>query len=339
MTKKINFLLTMPFPNELVDRIRTAFPNIQVTQRPAKTPQDIPNSVWENTEILYTNHVIPTEVRAPNLRWIQFHWAGVESLLDSSILQSGKVVATSLSGAHTPQMGEYILMMLLALGHKLPKLVANQNDHNWPEDRWEQFLPFELRGSTVGIVGYGSIGRETARLLHAFDVTVLATKRNLMQPEDDGYTPSGMGDPKNEYVRRLYPSQTLKEMLKVCDFVVVAVPLTPENKALIGPEEFEAMKTGAFLVDVSRGGIVDQEALAEAILSKKIAGAALDVFPEEPLPKESPLWDFPNCFITPHISGVTPHYDGRAVELFITNLERYLKGQKLYNQVDIERGY
>jgi len=329
----------MPFPSELVDQIKTTFPDIQVTQRPAKSPKDIPDSIWEQTEILYTNYVIPTAEQAPKLKWIQLHWAGVERFLEVPIIQTRDVIVTNLSGAHAVQMGEYILMMLLALGHQLPKLIDNQKAHDWPEDRWAKFIPFELRGSTVGIVGYGSIGRETARLLNSFDVTVLATKRNLMQPEDEGYTQSGMGDPQNHYVRRLYPPLALKEMLKLCDFVVVAVPLTPETRGMIGVEEIEAMKPGAFLVDVSRGGIVDHQALAEAIKNGKIGGASLDVFSEEPLPKNSPLWDLPKCFITPHISGITSQYDKRAIELFITNLKRYMNGEAVFNQVDIEKGY
>jgi len=128
-------------------------------------------------------------------------------------------------------------------------------------------------------------------------------------------------------------------MVKECDFVVVAVPLTPETQGLIGQEVLEAMKPNAFLVDVSRGGVVDQAALIEALQDKKIAGAGLDVFPEEPPPADNPLWKMPNVIITQHMAGVTPRYDERAIAFFAENLKRYLAGEPLYNQIDLEKGY
>ncbi len=230
-------------------------------------------------------------------------------------------------------------MMLLALGHRLPALVENQRQKGWPKDRWHRFLPVELNASTVGIVGYGSLGRETARLLHAFGAQVLATKRDARHPEDDGYAPPGHGDPEGRCVRRLYPAEALLHMLPECDFVVVTVPLTPATRGLIGREAFAAMKPGAYLVDVSRGGVVDHDALVEALRSGHLAGAALDVFPTEPLPPDSPLWEMPNVLLTPHIAGATAFYDQRAVALFAENLRRYLTGKPLLNRVDPQRGY
>jgi phosphoglycerate dehydrogenase-like enzyme len=160
-----------------------------------------------------------------------------------------------------------------------------------------------------------------------------------MHPEDRGYVPEGMGDPEGEFTRRLYPPEALRSMVHECDFVVVTVPLTPATRNLVDASVISAMRSTAFLVDVSRGGIVDHAALISALQNRKIAGAALDVFPEEPLPADSPLWKLNNVILTPHISGNTPYYDERAVELFAENLHRYLAGLPLYNRIQLDMGY
>lgn len=339
MNDPIKVLITLPFPEEIVSPLKEVSPRLEINIRKAKQPDDIPDRMWEKTDILYTNYVLPSPDQAPNLRWIQFHWAGVDHILDNPLLTQRNLVATTLSGAAASQMAEYIVRMLLALGGKLPDLFAHQARSKWPEDRWQRFLPRELRTSTVGIVGYGSIGRQVARLLAPFGAFVVATKRDAMHPEDHGYIPEGMGDTEGDFVHRLYPSAALGSMLKECDFVVVTVPKTPETENLISDNELEALKPTCYLIDVSRGGIVDHTALINALEQKKIAGAALDVFPEEPLAEDSPLWKLPNVIITPHISGATQFYDERAMTLFATNLGRYLAGQQLYNRIDLNRGY
>jgi phosphoglycerate dehydrogenase-like enzyme len=218
-------------------------------------------------------------------------------------------------------------------------MFAAQKRGEWPKDRWERFNPRELRDSTVGIVGYGSIGRQVARLLQPFGARVLAVKRDVMRPEDTGYTPEGWGDPEGDMVLRLYPPEALRSMFKECDFVVVAAPLTPQTRGMVNAEALSALRPTAFLVDVSRGGVVDHTALLAALRDRKIAGAALDVYPEEPLPPESPLWKLSNVILTPHISGNTPYYDDRAIALFAENLRRYLGGAPLLNRFISDRGY
>jgi len=339
MTHPVHVLITVPFSDATVARLREVSPRLSITLLKASKPEDIPTELWEQVEILYTNRVLPDPDQAPRLRWIQFHWAGVEHVIDDPLLAKPDVVATSLSGASASQMAEYVLMMLLSLGHRLPDLLAAQKRVEWPRDRWERFAPLELRQSVVGIVGYGSIGRQVARLLQPFGATVLATKRDVRHPEDKEYTPEEMGDPSGALVQRLYPAEALCSMLKECDFVVITVPKTPATVGLISAQELATFKPTAFLIDVSRGGIVDQEALIHALRERKIAGAALDVFPEEPLPPTSPLWKFANLIITPHISGNTLQYDQRAADLFAINLLRYLTGQPLYNRIEPERGY
>lgn len=339
MNEPVEVLITQPFPERLLDQLRAVSPRLQITVRRVRKPEEIPPDIWAKTEVLYTGTVLPAPESVPNLHWIQFHWAGVDHAIDAPILSKPGLLATTLSGAAASQVAEYILMMFLALGHRLPETMAFQRRAEWPKDRWERFSPLELRGSIAGIVGYGSIGRQVARLLQPFGTTVLATKRDLMHPEDNDYTPEGMGDPGGDLVHRLYPSQALRSMLKECDFIAVTVPKTQDTLRLIKAEELAVMKPTAYLVDVSRGGIVDHAALIAALRDKRLAGAALDVFPEEPLPADSPLWKLPNVILTPHISGITPHYDERAAAMFAQNLQRYLANQPLFNRINPKEQY
>ena len=339
MSRNTHVLVTVPFEEKLINSLRAVSSHLEISTYKARSADDIPIEVWRQVNVLYSGGLLPSLEQAPNLKWIQLHFAGNDRLMSEPILRQEGIITTTLSGAHTPQMGEYVLMMLLALGHKLPDMLVSKEKADWPRDRFERFLPVELRGSTVGIVGYGSIGRAVARVLQPFDVTILASKWNAMQPQDSGYSQEGLSDPAGDLPRRIYPFQAIKSMLQECDFLVVAVPLTPETQGLIGGEELAALKPGAFLVDVSRGGVIDHIALIRALKDKRIAGAALDVFPEEPLPKDSPLWKLPNVIISPHISGNSPFYDQRAIALFTENLRRYLAGEPLHNQFDPERGY
>jgi phosphoglycerate dehydrogenase-like enzyme len=339
MTTPVEVLITLPFSDELVNQLRGVSPRLKFTTTKARKNDEVPDEVWSRVEVLYTNNVIPTPEQAPQLRWIQFHWAGIDHVIDAPILNKPDVVATTLSGAAASKLAEYAVLMMLALGHQLPALISNQMKAEWPRDRWERFAPQELSESTVGIIGYGSIGRQIARLLHTFGATILATKRDPMHPEDTGYIPDDQGDPSGDLVRRLYPPQAIRSMFRECDFVVITVPLTSETRKLIGAEELAALKANAYLIDISRGGIIDQTALLSALKDNRIAGAALDVFSEEPLPSDHPLWKLPNVIITPHISGITPYYDQRALALFTENLQRYLEGSPLHNQLNRQRGY
>jgi phosphoglycerate dehydrogenase-like enzyme len=335
----INVLITLPFPEELLDQIKQVSSRIHLMPTPARNVDEINADTWKQVEVLYTDRILPAPEAAPKLNWVQFHYAGIDHATGNPLLQHHEIDFTSLSGAAAPQVAEYALMMLLALGHRMPELHINQSKAGWPPDRWERYKPHELRGSTVGILGYGSIGRELARMLQPLDVRILAAKRDAMHPQDNNYIPEGLGDPEGALFDRLYPYQAIKSMLKECDFVLVCVPLTPETRGLIGEEELGALKPTAFIVDVSRGGIIQPQALLNALQDKKIAGAALDVFAEEPLPPTSPFWKLPNVLISPHISGISFHYDQRAVDLFCENLKRYVAGSPLYNKFDPDLGY
>ena len=312
MSEQIEVLVTLPFSEDNIRQLQDVSPRLHIRVIKARKVEEIDPEVWKTVEVLYTNRVLPAIEQAPELKWIQFHWAGIDHAVMTPILSKPGLTATSLSGAAASQVAEYIVGMMLALGRRLPELLALQRLGEWPRERWERFSPRELRESTVGIVGYGSIGRQTARLLQPFGATVLAAKRDVMHPEDLDYAPEGMGDPQGDLIHRLYPIQALRSMLKVCDFVAVTLPLTPETRGLIGAPELASLKPSAFLIDTSRGGVVDHAALLPILRDRKIAGAALDVFPEEPLPADSPFWRLSNAILTPHISGNTPDYDGRS---------------------------
>lgn len=339
MAKSMEVLVTIPFNEAQQLQIREAAHGIRVKFAPARHVEDIPDEIWNKVEILYTDRVLPAVEQAPLLRWVQFHYAGIDFALDAPLLQRPGLLTSNLSGSASSQVAEYILWMLLAFGHQFHALTANQAARDWPADRWELFAPRELRGSTVCLVGYGSIGRQVARLLQPFNARVLAVKRDAMHPEDTGYTPDGMGDPSGDYFTRLYPTQALKSVLKESDFIVICVPLTTETKHLIGEEELAVCKPSAILVNISRGEIVDETALLLALQEKRLSGAALDVFTHEPLLPDNPLWGLPNVVITPHIAGISCEYNQRAASLFAENLDRYARGLTPLNLVKLEVGY
>jgi len=338
-TAPVDVLITVPFSDAILDELSAISPRLRFHSYTAKRPEDIPADAWQKAEILYTDQVLPAPEQVPNLRWIQFHWAGVDFALDAPLLKKPEIAATTLSGAAAPQMAEFVLTMMLALGHHLPHFAASQQKAEWPKGSSERLRPLELRGSTVGLVGYGSICRELARLIQPFHATILATKRDVMRPQDTGYMAEGLGDPEGNLFNRLYPIQALRSMLKECDFVVVALPLNDSTRGLITAADLAVMKPHAMLVDVGRGGIIDTAALISLLQEKKIGGAALDVFEEEPLPANSPFWKLPNTIITPHIAGISQYYNQRAADLFAENLKRYLSGDALQNRFDPQQGY
>ena len=213
--KAIEVLITVPFSEEHIAVLSEVSPNIQINNRVVSHPEEIPDEVWEQVEILYTRQVLPTPDQAPNLRWIQFHYAGVDHALAAPILQNPDLVATSLSGAAAPQVAEHALTLMLALGHHLPEILNLQHQATWSHERWKEVPPQELSFSTVGIVGYGSIGRRLAQLLQPFGATVLASKRDAMHPEDSGYTFEDVGDPTGDESRPKGPElQGRKEILR-----------------------------------------------------------------------------------------------------------------------------
>lgn len=338
MPDKFNVLVTKPFPNDLMERLHSVSPRLSITRHAAEDPADLPASVSE-VDVLYTARALPLPEDAPHLKWVQLHNAGIDHVADHPLLTVGDVAITTTSGIHAVNMAEYVFGQILAVGHRLRHMLEDKAKAHWPEDRWARYLPRELRGATLGIVGYGSVGRQVARLADAFGMVVLAIKHDLRHLAQEGYVLPGTGDPGADIPTRIYPIAALHSFLRECDYVVIAVPLTSATYHLIDAAALDAMKPTAMLINVARGEIVDESALIDALEKGKIAWAALDVFAEEPLPAESPLWALPNALISPHVSGITPQYDERAVDLFAENLRRFVVGEPLLNVVDRERGY
>ena len=336
--KNIEILSTIPLSEAQMERIRNVNKLVRLTVVKYRDGEVASPEQWHKTEVLFTGgRNVPAVQDVQNLRWVHVAFAGVDALVNTPLMRQPNVTVTSSSGVMISQMGEYVVMALLMLGHKAHEIFRLQKDAKWGESK--DMTPVELRGSTVGIVGYGSVGREIARRLHPFNVTVLAAKRDATKPEDKGFTPDGLGDPHGDYFDRLYPIEALKGMLSQCDFVVLAIPLTEETRNLFTTEVFNAMKPGAFLVNVARGEVINDLALEQALKSGQVGGAVLDVFAQEPLPSDSPLWNLKNVIITPHVSGLSSHYMDDMVALFCENLSRYIEGQALHNVIDAEKGY
>jgi phosphoglycerate dehydrogenase-like enzyme len=329
-------LVTMPFSDAQLDRIRGASPVLTVARGDPATAD------YGETEVLYAATPPPDVARAPHLRWVQLHMAGINTLERHPLYRETDIPLTTTSGVHAATVAEYAITVLLALAHRVPRMIAWHARKTWPPDaeRWPLFVPTELRGAVLGVIGYGSIGRELARLAtSAFGMTVLACKRDPAVRTDSGYGVPGTGDPEGLLPADWYGPAELPRMLPRCDAVVLCAPLTAETRRLIDRAAIRTMKPTAYFVNVGRGATVDEVALAEALASRRIAGAAIDVFAEEPPPAGHPFYDLDNVILSPHVSGFLPSYDDRCAELFAENLRRYLAGAPLLNLVDRALGY
>ena len=338
--KTVEVLNTLRFSDELLDQMRAVSPRLHIHQRTCHNADEVGAALADHpeAEILYSFHLPQDALEiAPQMRWLQLHSAGINHILDHPIMY-GEVAITTVSGIHATPIAEYVFASLLAHRWLVPTWTECQREARWPSGRWSLYARPELRDSTLGIVGYGSIGREVGRLGRAFGMRVLALRRSSGRAKE-GYATEHTGDGDGSIPERFFAPDELHEMLSECDYVVVALPLTPDTKHLIGEAELRAMKSSAYLVNIARGPIVDEQALIRALGEGGIAGAGLDVFEREPLPDDSPLWSMDNVLISPHVAGFTPRYDERAAALFAENLERYLSSQPLLNLVDKTRGY
>lgn len=263
---------------------------------------------------------------ALRLRWIQVTAASVNTLLFPELVESS-VIVTNGRGLHAVSMAEHTLGVILSFVRKLHLARDAQRERRWIQDALlVEAPPFgELAGGTIGLVGFGAIGWAIAERARALGLEVLAVRRHPAVDPAPAHAQWG--------VDRLY------ELIGRSDWLVLAAPLTPETRGMIGGAEIARMRSGAVLINLGRGALVDEAALVRALKSGRIAGAALDVFVEEPLPEASPLWSMPQVIATPHISGLGPRYWERATDLFRRNLHAYLDGRPLENVVDKRAGY
>lgn len=338
MKEPIKVLCTLRFTDSQLDKLRAVSSRLVVEQKTCRSDADVAAALDPDVQVLYAVHGGFPLDKAPRLRWVQLHTAGADHVVGTPLWQS-EIPITTLSGIHVVPIAEYVFASMLAFSHHVPRMLYYQHRAEWPKDRWTKFVPGELRGQTLGIVGYGSIGREVARLAKAFGMRVLAMKRDLSDLRDRGWTLPGTGDPEGRLPEQYFGPEALHDLLAESDFVVVTVPLTTATRHLIGADELRVMKPTAYLVNVARGEVIDQAALVRALREGQISGAGLDVFDPEPLPADSPLWHLDNVILSPHISGFTPHYDDWATDLFADNLRRWLAGDTLLNLVDRQHEY
>jgi phosphoglycerate dehydrogenase-like enzyme len=265
---------------------------------------------------------------APRLRWLSSWAAGVERAARPALLARG-IALTSASGVHGPNIAEQLLAMILMFTRALPRLHRAQLARRWERNFASRADgPGELTGKTVLIVGLGRIGEALAARARPFGVRLVAVKHDPSTRHDAGVA-----------VDELVGMAALDDVLGRADHVCLTVPLTPDTQHLIDARRLALLRPTAYLYNISRGPVIDQAALVEALRAGRLAGAGLDVFEHEPLPDDSPLWDLDNVILTPHTAGFTPHYFERAAALFADNLDRYLSGQPLRNAYDPARGY
>jgi phosphoglycerate dehydrogenase-like enzyme len=295
------------------------------------TSQEELNELLPETEILCA-FTVPTNwpELAPNLRWLQFPGAGVDGLRSSGLLDpQSHVLVTTASGIHATTISEYVFGSMLMFNWKWPQMVRLQDGHVWANSSgWYNLGGRELGDATLGVVGMGNIGRRIAQLGQAFGMRVVGIRR--------AFTQDHANDPD---LAQSYPPERLQEMLGQCDYVVISVPLTAETEHLIGEAELRAMKPNAYLVNIARGHVVDEQALVKALREGWIGGAGLDVAEVEPLPSNSPLYGMSNVILTPHVAGISVHYEQRLAQVFADNLRRYRAGEPLLNRFDPARGY
>jgi phosphoglycerate dehydrogenase-like enzyme len=278
-------------------------------------------------------------IKAPQLKWIHLMSAGVEHALAAGVFENPRLMLTNSSGIHGTTIGEYILASMLAYAHRIYLPLRAQLRHEWLPNRNFMRTASDLRGKSVGIIGYGSIGRETARLAQAFGMEVFALKRNPHDRADPGWCAAGVGDPQGVIPKRWFGPDQRAELAAISDYIVVTLPLTPDTRHFLGAREFAAAKPGAYVVNVGRGEVIDQQAMIEALKSGTLGGAGLDVTTPEPLDAESPLWDIENVLLTPHISGAKQGYNDEACAVFVENLRRFVAGRPMLNLVDRSQGY
>jgi phosphoglycerate dehydrogenase-like enzyme len=258
----------------------------------------------------------------PRLGWVQSWSAGVDGFIANPELKEKPVIITNTLGIHKEQLTEHIFAMILAWSRKFPKVFANQKKHEWLKII-DVDVPV-IAGKTMLILGYGSIGEYCAIVSLSFGMKVIGLRRN---------SSAAVPGIRVETVDKLHT------LLPEADFVLNILPFTQDTRNIIGQEEFSLMKQSGVYVNVGRGATTDEATLIEALRKGQIAGALLDVTVEDPLPKDSPLWDMDNVILTPHYAGLRPDYSSKAMEITMENLGRYNRGEALVNQIDKNAGY
>lgn len=322
----MKLLITVPWDETQLLRVKQTFPSVEITIELAEAR--VLQAVGD-AEVVFGDLSRDAFLAAKKVRWIQCHGAGVNKLVAIPELIASDVTITNTSGAHAPTIAEHFFGTLISLTRKLPELYAAQQREEWIDwSEWTEKIgnrPIGLLGLTLGVIGLGNIGKAIAERAAAFQMKIIAVDiRDVAKPP---------------YLDELWELDNLPQLLKQADVVVVTVPGTPETIGLLNSEALSLMKSTAYLGVVSRGGVVDEDTLASMLVEGRLAGAALDVFKLEPLRGDSPLWKAPNLILTPHCSGKSEYTNAAATSIFMENLERYLAGNPLVNQINKELGF
>jgi phosphoglycerate dehydrogenase-like enzyme len=332
---------------ELVGEIRRADPAVRVLHDPAliappRYPADHHGGPFERTEaqearwrdllaeatVLFDfdrTHLADLPEMAPNVRWIQATSAGIGQFVrrHGYARRMPHTVFTTASGVHAQPLAEFALLAMLMHVRRILHVVRAQSQRTWA-----RFAGTDLEGRTVVVVGLGRIGRDVARRARAFGMRAIAVKRS------PGGSDADRGD-----IDEVHGPEALRALLPGADFLVLVAPHTDETEGMIGAGELAALPRGAAVVNIGRGALVDETALVEALRSGHLGGAYLDVFAEEPLPADSPLWAMPNVLVSPHSASTSDRENRRITDLFLDNLRRWLDGRPLRNVLDPELLY
>lgn len=332
----MKILFNMPFKlsDEQRSTLQATWPGLELVV--VKEPD--PEKLDGTDVVVLVSELVPKQLESwTQLRWVQLLSAGSNQLNDHPIWEK-PVLATNASGIHGVPIAQYITVTWLMMIHRMTALLEFKPSRTWPARA--TLANTVVRGMTVGVIGYGAIGRESARQLNALGMRVLCLKRDPDDRAHRGYNPyPGSGDPDGTIPEAFFSQDQLGEMLPQCDLVVVTVPSTRNTEGMIGAEEFALMKKSARMIIISRGGIVKEEALAEALRNETIAEAAVDCFVTEPLPSDHFFFDVPNLIMTPHMSGVVDNYWPVLFGLVVENLGRFKDEKPLFNQVSQKAGY
>lgn len=279
-----------------------------------------------DAEVLLRWWMPPTTLRrivaaAPRLRWLHTPSAGVDGLLIPEVLDH-KIVLTNSAGAHAIPIAEFVLLSMLGHAKRVSGLMALTPEEAWRQGRTLQLG--ELYEKTLVILGLGHIGQEIARRAAAFSMRVLGSRRR----------PAPIAG-----VEQVVGEEAWRALLPEADYLVLATPLTSATKGMLDAAALAQLRPSAYLINIARGEIINTDALIAALEQGRLAGATLDVVPEEPLPPEHPLWRTPNVWITPHISSSSPRTSERVIAIFLENVRRDIAGQPLVNVVDLQAGY
>ncbi|KAI1306593.1 hypothetical protein F5Y03DRAFT_353903 [Xylaria venustula] len=354
---KLLILVDLDLPDGVLKHLRTKYPGLKVVHSRfdpwrsvsgAAIP-DVTDEDWADVTVLLTGPRLPTIEEAPKMQLVQLQSAGANYVLESPLFKDTKIPFSTANGVAGPPISEWVIATYLAHQHRIPHYLDNQKDSYWERAGGDVLDTQDVVSQKVGILGYGSIGRQVARIATAMGMEVYAyTNRPRPTPEsrrDHSWHPPGLGDPEGTLPTKWFSGTTPAELGEFLssglDLLVVAVPLTPDTRGLLGTAQFKLLASKkTYVSNIGRGPVVVTDDLITALDEGWVRGAALDVTDPEPLPKEHPLWKQKDVIITPHVSGRTNSYFDRLFAILDANLETLSEGRTDFlNQVSRKRGY